>query len=226
MCEVVMLNEYVIGFDCREMWTPIDNARKHMPLLKEDIDHILTIDRETWHSVFLHPFDKGHNNETASGKKLRFSPEFSTSEGLWLDLKAMQHFLDTHQRTDAKPCVSVGFSVVQTPDYVDAAKSHPIGVPVYLDLEPSSAWVLLGYDVVLGWQFGRGLGYPWIEPYETERKKLWGNQLNQHYLFSDQASALDYANYHASLDRGLGQPLIVVGIYQIEKRPSLVADTP
>ena len=91
-------------------------------------------------------------------------------------------------------------------------------VPPILEAEPDAQWKLLGYEVEDSVFFNGGLGMGWIEEYQSERRKLWADRLNQYYLFSSQEDAVEYAAWHSKLNPGVGR-LLVFGLYLIQEIP-------
>jgi len=220
-----MLKELIIGFDCREMWLPeaeVKSWKDKSWLLNPNVTRVLSVNKTTWYSVFLHPLTTKHSLgsevQTAMGYDRAVPIEWTTSDGFWNDLEAMDAFIVEHKEDYQRKCWTIAITIVQTPIYEEGIKEKYVRIFPIDESEPDSQWKCLGYDVEDSSFFNIGLGTSWIEEYEAERRTLWGHRLNEYYLFSNQDDAVEYAEWHFKRNSS-ARNLVVFGLYLIQEIP-------
>lgn len=206
-----MLPELFMGFDIRVSPSTFDPESKFSrcwPGMVGKVNSPLTVDREVWKSLV----DVTHMRQLSDSFMKTYS-DSTTLNGYWSDMNVMNQYFE-EQNSKVKSW-TIAITVVQTFTYQYHNVPGRMAVPPVLDKTPDSEWHLLGYDVEDGLSFYDGILDQWPEPLQINREKLWGGQLNQYHLFSEQSVANGYAEYHYSNHQGFG-PQLVYGLYLIE----------
>lgn len=221
-----MHKELILGFDCREMWKP-ESEVKNWPdtsyLLKSDVSRILSVNQRFWQTVFLPPAGKyslAAQSNTAPGYNLTIPDEWRAFNEFWRDLVAMRDFISDNTDEYQKRCWMIAITIVETPVYLRGTVTDVAWFPPIEAQEFDSQWTLLGYDIEDASFFNGGIGgVNWIEEYQAERRRLWGNRLNRYYLFPSQQDAIEYADWHTAQTKGSDGRLLVFGLYLIQEFP-------
>lgn len=223
-----MFEEFVIGYDVREMYLPI---QEHLPdisrfyLLKPDVERHLSVSTWKWKSAFLpdhipqlkQPEWRG----TISGSQLRIPAEHRVQNDLWGDGQAMKVFLNQKLEFLGSFWL-IAITVVATPIYLQLMNrpvfQWPFPGPRSIQDTVKSEWIRIGYDVendLFSSEVGLGVFYPDIK---EEMRHRWVQHLNKYHLFDDADHAHSYAKWQDSYEAALG-PHYVYGVYQMEVFP-------
>lgn len=211
-----MFKEFVLGFDCREMWLPYSTIWHgqdvdHL-LLRRDIEKPLSTDRTVWPSIFRsYIFVSGVEKGTIPETGLELPIEYRTSENLWDNLQAMQTHLRGEWKEPQKTVWTIALTVLQS-------RAHdqlllPSGIH---PSEANEKWQFLGYDVsdASAALWSGLLGYT---PGEIQTvREDWGKYLNKYHLFTDQQQSSRFADWADSRDSGHA-PYYVYGLYLIQR---------
>ena len=207
------MKEWLLGFDCRTLALNTKEAWRYFgaeDLLRSDVTYILNVDPIQWRSLFFFfEIQEANGIRYGSSTKTRIPIESRTYDGYWDDLDAMRKYLQEHPHADQKPYWLIAISVLHIPEY-----SQELYRPVRTQ-EPDPAWTLIGYDVESAVLHDRGLIDPLPEPYQSERRQLFGSKLNEYHLFAEADDAHSYALWHMNAYPAVGSQL-VFGLYVIE----------
>lgn len=183
----------LLGFDAREMFLDLATAwpeqRRREYLLRGDVVRPKSVDTAVWPSVF----GDGLTQEAIArlGLPCVSLPEWrGPNGGLWDDLGRLHHALDgmtgwSHRIVAVAWVSADGFS-----------KHGPSGAPYREKTAPASLgkeWKLLGYDVADAY-LTSGLSNSGYARAEHGSLCLrWAQHLNEHHLFAEVGSALEFA---------------------------------
>lgn len=218
-----MYQELVIGYDCREVWSPGNDSLPQsdkLHLLRPDIERALSIQKHIWNTVFVseHSFSSNEQSGVASACNLTISREHEFW-GFWNDLEKMCASLKENIREYKRPCWMISVSVVKTTKYdywLSIATEEHVQVPQPIYTHPSevdSKWTFLGYDVQDGY-FAEGLGGVYSDEIQEFHRATWGKDLNKYHLFTDQERASTYSDW---MEEAEHRPFFVFGLYMIDQ---------
>ena len=213
------MEDRLLGFDVREpdrdeLW---DAARRERFLLRVDAALPLSVDTLVWPSAF--DTGQGIGLPRPQRERLRLAgipvPSWiGHNAGLWDDLGRMRGHLAAH-REEPRPQVVVAVSWFSDDGFTEAGVVGPYLAPVTPPLRDPD-WPLLGFDVADG-SLLSGLtncGYSPLEAVDLRHE--WQARLNDHHLFSDAGSALQFK--HLSDMRVTEHaPFFVYGIFAVEE---------
>jgi hypothetical protein len=213
-----VMEERLLGFDIRELWSQSDNlwdpARREFFLLRPNVLRPLAADTLVWPSLF----DTGQGIGFPEPERqhlhlagVLLPPYIGPNTGLWENARVMLRYLG-EKWTGPRSYSLVAISWLSEDSFAEAGKYGPyLANTLPMTSEP---WRRLGFDVADGSRLS-GLSNCAYTPGEIHRlRSLWGPRLNQDHLFGDPVDALRFRDMtNARVPEHA--PFFVYGLYLI-----------
>jgi len=218
------MDNKLIGFDTREMFsTLMERNKSKFPLLKPDVQMLLSADWSVWPSVF--DFDDGleysESLYSISERKTVQLPDKNVmghvNYPLWGNLNAMLGYLREYVPPIPEPYWSLAFTVHE----IDVFTKDFLGYWPQISFPPTPpsvqrGWDLLGYDVVDCGFFSAIICW---RPSSIESDEVfiknWRDRLNHFHLFSRIEDASEFRIISNSITVSHA-PFFVCGIWRIK----------
>ncbi len=219
-------DEYIIGFDAREMWySNGENMGIHTQgktfLFSDEVQKPLSVDSSIWGSVFndgCYPDLSDDERKRKGLGTIALPPSIGINNPLWENLNQLTEYLDRH---DAEIGKSFWVIAITGLLHDKGRKRSPEDWPHFESTSPSNIqkeWILVGYDVNTCWNECclTGALHGGGEDQIQSLRNMFGPHLNKYHLFIDVKHARKFSEFQDQLAQE-DAPHSVYGIWLIRE---------